>query len=92
LVQTKSEICISDGQYCGTTVNRSEMPCCDGLKCVMGAPHPLKCLQCIFKCLDCKNEINGLCGGPNDTKCCPMYGCTRNDTNPKSFGKCIPIV
>ncbi len=93
MVQTKSEICISDGEYCGSTVSRSEMPCCGGFKCVMDAPHPIQCLGCkplTFKCLDCKNEANGLCGGPNNMKCCPIYLCARNVTDPESFGKCMP--
>ncbi len=41
--------------------------------------------------LDCKNEAMGLCGGPNNIKCCPIYGCEREDNNDKtSFGKCLP--
>ncbi len=94
LVVSQSEICIEDGEYCGTTVSISKTPCCGGLKCVMDAPHPAPCHNCkpyTFKCLDCKNEAMGLCGGPNNIKCCPVYGCVREDENDKtSFGKCLP--
>ncbi len=91
LVVSQSEICIGDGEYCGTTVSISKTPCCGGLKCVLDSPHGIppcpNCKPWTLKCLDCNNE---LCGGPNNTKCCPMYGCTRTDDN-TSFGKCVPF-
>jgi len=55
----------------------------------MDAPHPIQCIGCkppTFKCLDCINDMNALCGGPNNVKCCPMYGCVRKDSNSESFG------
>ena len=95
-----SEVCIRDGEYCGivniTTSNMSKTPCCDHLKCVTDAPHP--CPFCehdkqphTFKCLDCTNEPNGICGGTNNIKCCPSFGCVRKNENDKtSFGQCLP--
>ncbi len=103
LTLSLSEICLRDGEYCGNrskTVRMSETSCCGGLKCVMDAPHPAYCSECkichdcgdvTFKCLDCKDEPNVLCGGPNNIKCCPAFGCVREDENDKiSFGKCLP--
>jgi hypothetical protein len=31
----------------------------------------------------------GQCGGPDNIKCCPMFGCDRTDDK-TSFGKCVP--
>ncbi len=93
LAVSQNEICLRDGEYCGTTVSISKTPCCGGLECVMDAPHPLQCHDCkpyTFKCLDCINEYQGLCGGPNNIECCPVYGCVRKDENDKkSFGICL---
>jgi hypothetical protein len=97
-VVSQSEICIRDGEHCGTTVSISKTPCCGCLKCVMDAAHPAPCRgqDCkpyTFKCLDCNDEFNGLCGGPNNIKCCPISYCARKDENDKtSFGKCLPYV
>ncbi len=94
LVVSQSEICIGDGEYCGTSVNISKTPCYGGLKCVLDAPHGIPpCSNCkpwTLKCLNCKNEAMGQCGGPDNIKCCPMFGCDRTDDK-TSFGKCVPF-
>ncbi len=66
----------------------------------MDAPHPAYCPDCKacrdckpynFKCLDCKNRPNELCGGPNNIKCCPAFECSNAfKTDKTSFGECLP--
>ncbi len=90
LAVSQGEICLRDGEDCGSTFSTPNTSCCGALKCVMVVPHPIPCLvskPCTFKCLDCNNE---LCGGPNNIKCCPVYECDRTDDK-ASFGKCVPI-
>jgi hypothetical protein len=88
-IANKAEVCIRDGQQCDHYVDSSQNRCCDGLKCVVDGPHTIVPSIETFLCLNCENKTNGLCGGPNDIKCCPIFGCVRNDTNQKSYGKCI---
>ncbi len=88
LVVSQSEICLRDGEYCGTIFNISKTPCCGSLNCAMDAPHPALCSDCTLRCLDCKTW-SGLCGGPNNIKCCPGFECVLKDKNDKiSSGKC----
>jgi len=101
----RSDVCIRADEKCGASANNSQIGCCDGLKCLMVnfLPYCLPCYEpghessrcdsCkppIYNCLDCINETNGLCGGPNNIKCCPMYGCAHINNNPGSFGHCLP--
>jgi hypothetical protein len=94
-----SQVCISDGQICGTRGNVSATACCDGLKCVsVEHARGVQCVECpvdnTLKCLNCINSFNGQCGGPQKISCCPSIGfCVLTDhMDPNSFGRCIPPV